>query len=363
MTTDFQRQLDRAQLLIPKPDRAAHALWEPTVWERVKALFAAPLVGGMDQNTLAMGADFSHWSGDVPLSFFAMLDFISTKAVDGHQMYAGGSADKTNYQDMTFHPNVQKAYDAGKPMIPYIYLQWMSDQAPSYCAQWHYSLFKWATRSLVPGASFHAVAIDVEERGETSTNAKDKVEGLYNLLSSDPALRGMPIIIYTSMNVLSWYPALSDWLSYPGANRNLWLAQWLYYGGTATTWEEIRTKYIPQMNMKVMTPGSADWRFLQFAGDWAKIGGQSAMDLNFFKGSVEALWHWLGFSQIPSASPSPSASFSTSPSISPSGSISPSPSGEVPPPEYATRADLAAVRAEVEEIKRRLDAAAVYLKL
>jgi hypothetical protein len=96
-------------------------------------------------------------------------------------------------------------------------------------------------------------------------------------------------------------------LSYLGANKNLWLAQWVYNTVTSCTWEYLRTTILPKLSMTVKTPGYADWRFLQWSSSFTLPGCAGRMDVNFYKGSKSQLYAWLGYTApiVPDPEPEP----------------------------------------------------------
>lgn len=261
-------------------------------------------ISGLDPAQLALCADVSHWNGAIDVDLMD-ISLLFVKACDGHRMQAGSDADKSNYVDSTFHANVQKAWDKGIPCIPYIYVQW--DGFPGVSnhgvALWHYQVFKQAIGSLIPGKSFHGIAIDVEERGNTAPNMAEIVLSLFKMLADDSAFAGLPIYIYSSISVLNEYANLREQISWKGANYNglpyrLWMAQWCWRSTPriTTSWAELREKYLNTLIMKVITPGYASWNFVQVAANFVLPGCTvNITDLSFYKGSQAALYAELGY--------------------------------------------------------------------
>jgi hypothetical protein len=268
-------------------------------------------VSGLDASTLALGPDTSHWNG--PITVASMLPHISytkPKCADGAQMYAGDPYDLGNFVDRQFHSVLDQSYRAGVACIPYFYFQSKLYQAGEPESDWQYKRLKYAFRNLVPLKSFHGLAIDLEEFGETDTNLKRKVETFYAWLLDDPQFNQVKIEFYTSLGFLNAHPALRDWLSFNGASKDLWLAQWSISGNKIrTSWEELRTKHIPGVNMRVVTPGFAGWQYVQWSNAFYGMAGcgSGEIDLNFYHGTREQCWKSLGFTpaEIPTPPPPP----------------------------------------------------------
>lgn len=268
---------------------------------------AAPNVSGLDPRAVALFADYSHWNGNIDLTKTAgYVDGIMTKASDGKRMYDGDPYDRENYKDKTLDANIQKAYDLGIPCIPYHYMHFVLE--PGWTEQsiidWQYDNIMHALKNKVPGKSYHAFALDIEVSNDSHTNAKSKVEKLTNRLTDT---LGVPIIHYTRMGILNALPALRDWLSYQGADRNLWLAQYIFSGRVPVTWEKLYSDYISRVNMRVITPGFASWKWAQFAACFEVPGCTvNYTDLNFYNGTKEQAYAWLGYKQTtPPVEPPP----------------------------------------------------------
>lgn len=259
-------------------------------------------ISGADPAKLPLIADYSHWNNVIDLTLVkGFIKAVFLKACDGQQMYAGSSTDLGNYVDKTFHINVDKVYKLDVPCVPYIYVHWKTMADAGYknldIAKHHYKVLKQAIGTLIPGKSFHGVALDVEERNGTSPNVADIVITLFKLIADDPAFSGMPIFIYTSMSILNLYPNLRKQISWAGANYNgrpyyLWLAQWAWAAKPqiTTTWQELHTKYVDPLVMRIITPGSAVCTILQFAANFKLPGcADNITDLSFFIGTPEGL--------------------------------------------------------------------------
>ncbi len=266
-------------------------------------------VAGFDAAKLSLGADFSHYDGDVPGSVFKMLDYVWVKAADGDQLRPGDPFDATNYVDVHCHANVQKAWDADIPCGLYIYIV---PNFPNYTMdsiiQMHYKALKAATKSLVAGLSYHAIALDVEELGvtQTDTNWQKIVKGLSDLILADPEYKPVTavhgVVIYSSISVLNRFPALRDEISsqYVLNKYEMWMAQWAYWvdkdhPSVVTTWDELKSRYIAALNMKVLTPGLQTWDFVQWSAAFKIPPTTFIFDFNFYRGDKTACWKWWGY--------------------------------------------------------------------
>jgi GH25 family lysozyme M1 (1,4-beta-N-acetylmuramidase) len=257
------------------------------------------LVSGLDATKLARIIDISHWQGDVDIALMVRLGDVAMclpKCSDGKQVRAGSSSDKTNWIDDRFYENVQKCYDAGIPCGPYHYVQ---VALPDFTAQdlinWNFEILKLALGKLKAGVSYHLIMLDVEEKNATNSNAATVVMGLIRKIEEDPELSKVPILIYSSISVLNYYPALRDQLSYPGANRNLLMAQWVFSGSIATTWANLISQYLPKIEMKVLTPGYANWWGVQYSAAFMLEGCAGRLDQSLYRSTKAGLWSWLGY--------------------------------------------------------------------
>lgn len=284
-TWSLERRAGRLSLV----DRLRLALMQPE----------QTLISGLDASKLALMVDISHWQGDVDIARMVREGGIAAclpKMSDGLQVREGGPYELTNYIDDKFYQNLQRCYDAGIPCLPYHYVQ---VAIPDYTVQdlinWQWKVMDAALSKLKAKVSYHAIVLDVEERNGSDTNTRDVVLGLMAKLREHPEYGKVPVIVYTSMSVLNLYPALRDQLSYQGANQNLWLAQWVYNTITTTTWERLKSEYIPKIEMKVLTPGFANWWAVQWSSSFILPGCAGRCDLSFYRSTKEGLWDWLGY--------------------------------------------------------------------
>lgn len=306
------------------------------------ALAQAGSVSGRDPTGLALGTDVSHWNGtlDIPTMAAGGISIVFPKLGDGKQMIAGGAYDLGNYVDDTLHANIQGCYDAKVACVPYFYFQPTLVQASEPANDWQYKVLKKALNNLRAGVSFHAIAIDIEEGGESAPNLARKIQNFYNWIRLDPQFNTVPTLFYSSNGYLMSYPDLMTWLSYQGANRDLWLAQWVYSNSIKTTWDEIKSRYIPAINMKVVTPGFASWRFVQWSAAFYGMAGAGSgrIDLNFYNASVDSMRSWLGMP--PATEPQPD----------------PDPGTGETPDTSALEARVATLETQVSDISANVDA-------
>jgi GH25 family lysozyme M1 (1,4-beta-N-acetylmuramidase) len=258
------------------------------------------LIGTLDPTTLARQIDISHWQGDVDIAKMKAegdISMVFPKASDGKQVQAGDPTYANNYVDDWLYRNVQKCYDAKIACGPYHYVQpFFPDYTLEGIVAWNMKTLHAALDPLTPKKSYHAIVLDVEEATGTEPNRSDVVLKMMEAIAADPKMSQVPVIVYSSMSMYnSYYPKLRDQLSFPGANKNLWMAQWVYNTVTNTTWANVVSTIMPSISMKVLTPGFATWKFLQWSSSLILPGGSGRTDVNFYNGTKAALYSWLGF--------------------------------------------------------------------
>lgn len=248
----------------------------------------------------ALGIDLSYYNQNVSIQTLVDhgVSFILHKISDGAQMVAGSPYDPNTYKDPMVDKRIQEAYevkrkDGGKgiPVIVYHYVQFYPQKADQ--DRQVQFLITNLTKSKIPGTSYHAVVLDVEEKTDTNTNIRDKVEAMYAAVAK--AVPNLKILFYVRNEYLDTQsPALRDWLSSKTNPRNLWMAQWPWSRKTIT-WDTFKN-FIPSDDVKILTPGYATWKIWQWAGDMSGLEGCSnSLDLNFYNGTVADLYNWLGF--------------------------------------------------------------------
>ena len=258
----------------------------------------------------AYGPDLSHYNLDVNVQ--QLVDhgcsFIVHKISDGLQMTTGGVYDPATYKDPSVDERIQQAFEVkradggtGIPVVLYHYMRFFG-QRKDQLDQLNYLMLN-LTKSKIPGKSYHAVVLDIEESNvDSDTNIQEKTEEVYAELLS----LGVPILFYTSNNYLETQShALRDWLGAKDNPKNLWMAQWPWYRRTIT-WDTF-ANYVPTDSIKVLTPGFASWKLWQAWGDINGLAGCSnSMDMNWFNGPVSALYSFLNFqTSTPPVEPPP----------------------------------------------------------
>lgn len=261
---------------------------------------ASGSVSGLDPVTLARIVDISHWEGDADIARMVTEGDIAMaifKASDGNQLQKGDPTYPPNYVDDWFFRNVDKAYNANIACGVYHYvIPYFANYTVQGVADWNMECLHAALDKLVPKVSYHLIVLDVEEKIGTEPNRSDVVLKMMDAIAKDPKMSKVPLAVYTSVSILdAYYPKLRDQLSYVGANKNLWLAQWPVNTAQTITWEYLINTVMPKLSMKVLTPGYADWKILQWASCYTLPGCTAAIDLNFYKGSKAALYTWLGY--------------------------------------------------------------------
>jgi len=292
------------------------------------------LIGSLDPTTLARGVDWSHWQGDVDFARFVADGDVAAgmpKCSDGKQVVSGDPSDFSTYVDDWFYRNVQKIYDAKRVCGPFHYVQPM---LPNYTVagmiEHNWKAIKKAMDPLAPKKSYHFFVLDVEEKTTTDYNGSDVVLGLRDRCLNDAKLGQVPIVIYTSMNILNYYTKLREQISYPNYSGSLlWMAQWPYNTVTTTTWANMIAAILAKVSIKVLTPGYADWWALQWTSSLILPGCAGRLDQNVFKMTKAQLFTQLGFD--PGTTPPP-----------------------VDPPVDPPPADLTPLWAEIDAIKARM---------
>jgi len=112
-------------------------------------------------------------------------------------------------------------------------------------------------------------------------------ENAYRVASYVKKNVNSPLVIYTRASFVSaWAPQASAWLS----KFNLWLAYYPYARiKVNTTWDDLKTNYMPKVFGPLLPPGVENWVLWQFSGDKFTLEGTggSAIDLNLFNGTKQ----------------------------------------------------------------------------
>lgn len=249
-----------------------------------------------------LGVDVSHYNVSADLGVMAQhgISFAMAKCSDGHLMKSGGAWNEpADHVDDKFSTFVQQAYDSGIPIGAYHFFRGDVSQAGTPEEDLQFRSLKAALKNKIPGKSYHFLALDLEVEDNTNTNMKALVETFYDWMLKDADMSKVPILFYTSIGWLNKFPAVRDWLSPYGTSKEMWMAQWIHNATprTTTTWDELRSKYLPSDTAKPLTPGFANWRFWQWDVCYTNMEGTGGheIDLNFFNGTKESLYAWLKF--------------------------------------------------------------------
>jgi GH25 family lysozyme M1 (1,4-beta-N-acetylmuramidase) len=283
----------------------------PSITSRLKGSILSALakasISGLDPSTLALWADCSHWNKKINVRQMVAggLHGLMAKCSDGAQLRAGAINDPSTRVDDTFSDNVQQAYDAGIPLIAYHYFQPGMILAAKPEDDRQFQALKYALKNKIAGKSYHAIAIDVEEKGGAPhhTVYRDRLQTFYAWCLKE---FDVPILFYTGVGFLAEFPAVRDWLAEKDNPKHLWLAQWVYTTKTRATWAQVKAK-IASLNYKVITPGFATWVFTQItAAFWGMDGcGEGEIDLNLYHGTPAECYAWLKYSGTAQPEPEP----------------------------------------------------------
>lgn len=269
-----------------------------------ESVTATGSISGLDPSTMAIGFDVSHWNSQ-PDSFFweakekLGLAFLIVKVSDGKQVRKGNSQDISNYVDDKCHRFIQLAYDLDIPCLVYHYYQPTVDQSPTKATDWQYRALNTAIGNLGPNKSYYGVVIDAEEKSDTVPNTSGEMIRFWNWLTDDDKYGQVFRPWYSSIGWFNWCTDLREWVGRKDANQVLWMAQWVFKVGLSATLDTLRGM-LATVNMKVQTPGFADWKFLQVGV--FNIGG-GALDVDVYKGTKEQLYSWIGY--VPHSEPEP----------------------------------------------------------
>lgn len=158
--------------------------------------------------------------------------------------------------------------------------------------------------SRLEGLDFDFLALDVEQYWSDWVEWKNgSIKSRFTpKLISDCALAcamlmrdqfQKQVLIYTRASFVKEYaPQMSTWLN----DWPLWLAHYPYRSGRINlTWEQLKNEFSPSIPAPAIPEGCSDWKFWQFSGDkFILPGEQTALDLNFYHGSLQDLQTWLG---------------------------------------------------------------------
>jgi hypothetical protein len=292
----------------PREVRAFNAQYEQDIPIVLAMATATGSVSGLNPMSCAHWCDISHWTDGLDLYDLLTnhrFDGSMPKAADGAQMYPGDAYDLGNYVDHTFPGFVDQTYHARKGCIPYFFFQPKYFQASTPESDWQYKRLKYAFNNKIPGKSFHALAIDLEVGGDSDVNTVNKLKRFFGWLLSDPQFNTVPIIWYTSMGYLGQHPAIANWFGAKESPVELWMAQWSHsHVAHGPIPIDQMDAHMAAVNMRVMLPGNnSKRRFVQWT-DAIEVGKQG-VDGNFYFGTVEECYTWLGVDTAPLPPPPP----------------------------------------------------------
>lgn len=249
---------------------------------------------------MAFGIDISRYQKITPadwlnLKNLAKIDFVFAKASEG-----------IDWIDPAFTENVQNAYEADIPLMAYHYFR------TGYYVEYGHDTAKWPKaaddkqlnnfKRALANKKYYALVIDVEDTTESipwGAWAAGVFAGRVRDWLDSIGRQTTPLIVYTG----EWYwvqaKAEFSWMT----KYLLWIAKYPYASGAVTTtWEALRENYFPPGTTAVPTLGNAQWNFWQFSGDKFILpyvtnanGGPTALDLNLYNGTRDALYKLINF--------------------------------------------------------------------
>jgi lysozyme len=112
-----------------------------------------------------------------------------------------------------------------------------------------------------------------------------------------------PIVVYTRTSFVEEFAKpMGGWL----AKFPLWLAYYPYKAGVVrTAWDIFLTEYKPQITGPTLPSGCTQWTFWQFTGGKFILPGvDTAVDVNYFNGTLDDLKVFVGIPVATAAEPS-----------------------------------------------------------
>jgi GH25 family lysozyme M1 (1,4-beta-N-acetylmuramidase) len=109
----------------------------------------------------------------------------------------------------------------------------------------------------------------------------------------------LPVVVYTRASFVSYRtPQAKEWLP----DYNLWLAYYPYSSvRITTTWEDLKSNYLPILNGPILPEKCTEWSFWQFSGNKFRLEGTGnvVIDLNFFNGNKHDLENFCSTGTVP----------------------------------------------------------------
>lgn len=243
---------------------------------------------------MILGIDVSKWQPTVDWAMLKQkgIEFAITKATQGNYLV-----------DPKLPSHLDGALKAG--MVAGVF-HWCD---PTIQAESQAFYFLKAVEKL----DYHFVALDLEQQWASWQEWRDG--NITKLLSPDKisnCARGIlnywegkikkPLIVYTRASFITEFAKpVAKWLSkYP-----LWLAHYPYKKGRVTTdWETFKSSHLPTIAGPYLPPDCNTWKIWQFTGEKFVLPGVStALDVNYFNGTVDDLERWVGVKKDPLPEP------------------------------------------------------------
>ena len=223
----------------------------------------------MSETTL--GADVSVWQDDSSTPQHVNFSKMRT----GGAFFVFIKASQSTFLDRDFTLNWENAARAGCPRGAYHFLTW--DASPYQQAVTFANLLKNNPPEIAP-------VLDYECR--TGMTGKNQSEAAWTFISEVQSRLGKPVLLYTSP---------SYWQEF-GSTNPKWLSQKLWI---ANYYQE--TPHLPAP--------FTEWEFWQFSlgkGQGLSFGCESLdIDLDYYNGSLEKLYHTYGIGTPPPEPPPP----------------------------------------------------------
>lgn len=231
--------------------------------------------------------DVSHWDPGVDWALLKSHNVLSAivKATDG-----------SNGFDNLFTAHCEGAKAHGMVLGSYHFFRPWIDQG-SIEAQAQFFLDKIASQPI------KFIALDLETY--TNNPANKVAPNVYSQRAKSAASyltarSTLPLVIYTRTSfIVDYVPQISDWIG----NYHLWIAHWrynntdLHSGKQTTTWEDLIANHLPPYAGPSLPQSHSDWKLWQWTGEKFFLPGvHTLVDLNFFNGTRENFYNWVGVS-------------------------------------------------------------------
>ena len=262
--------------------------------------------------TYAFGIDVSRYQQKLdPTQLKGKIDFLIAKA--GQYNWQADAKNLAAHVDSKFADHVSTAAQLGIPCGAYRFFDPTVPQDPiNPLADRQIQMLQYALKNK----TVHFLSIDVEmyldpcaknvtvTNHQISTNSRQFAERVRVLFPS------LPIMIYTgSWFVNDYAPDMKAWLD--SGHWPIWLAQYptdpdAPAGIVPANWADFRSKFAPEWPSTKGFPWLSNQpaTIWQYSGDkyissgvYGDVNGiqKSALDLNFFSGTPQDLYHWCNY--------------------------------------------------------------------